>query len=151
MKMFRSLLLMFFSLCLFQGWSQSDGIRKYRVTAYKISAGGASSLSNVAEAAPRPTLYVPSAFTPNGDGMNDVFKVVARGVGKFSLIVFNRWGEVVFETEDANSGWDGTYKGEKITSTDVYVYLVKAQGIHEEEIPARHGSVTLVAEGGEDQ
>jgi len=131
-------------------WSQTEGLRNYRVTAYKITGGTATSLSNVATASPRPTLYVPSAFTPNGDGMNDVFKVVARGIGKFNLQVHNRWGELVFETEDPNSGWDGTFKGEKITSTDVYVYTVKAQGMYQEEIPTERGSVTLVAEGGED-
>jgi gliding motility-associated-like protein len=148
--MFRSLLICLFLLPVGLVWSQNEGIRNYRVTAYKVTGVSSSSVSNVASASPRPTLYVPSAFTPNGDGMNDEFKVVTRGVGLFSLQIFNRWGELVFESEDPNKGWDGTYHGEKITSTDVYVYTVKAKGIYQEELPAEHGSVTLIAEGGED-
>jgi gliding motility-associated-like protein len=82
--------------------------------------------------------------------MNDVFKVISSGIGKFNLRVHNRWGELVFETEDPDRGWDGTFRGKKITSTDVYVYTVDAQGIYQEKLPTERGSVTLVAEGGED-
>jgi gliding motility-associated-like protein len=74
-------------------------------------------------------IYIPNSFSPNGDGANDVF--YPRGTGVFSikaLKIFNRWGEVVFEknnfsANEAGQGWDGTYKGQKL-STDVFVYML---------------------------
>jgi gliding motility-associated-like protein len=57
-------------------------------------------------------LFTPSAFTPNRDGKNDVFKPVFWGaVKQFKFVVYNRWGEVVFTTSELNKGWDGTVKG----------------------------------------
>ncbi len=56
-------------------------------------------------------IYIPTAFSPNGDGANDVFRaVVPLGVKKFTLRIFNRWGELVFETTDVREGWDGVYQ-----------------------------------------
>jgi len=74
-------------------------------------------------------VFIPNTFSPNGDGANDVF--YPRGTGLFSIKsfrIFNRWGEVVFEKQnfmpnDATYGWDGTFKGVKLTS-DVYVYTI---------------------------
>lgn len=65
---------------------------------------------------------IPNVFTPNGDEINDVFKVyhVDTGITVSSLRVFNRWGQKVFETSN-NNPWDGTYKGEPAQS-DVYIY-----------------------------
>ena len=54
---------------------------------------------------------IPNAFTPNGDGKNDTFQIMATGVRSFSMNIYNRWGEQVFTTANINSGWDGTYKG----------------------------------------
>lgn len=75
-------------------------------------------------------VYIPNTFSPNGDGANDIF--YPRGSGIFSiklLRIFNRWGEVVFEKanfspNDPAAGWDGTVKGQKLTS-DVYVYTAE--------------------------
>lgn len=59
-----------------------------------------------------PFVFVPKAFTPNNDNKNDFFKVHADGMTELSLIVWNRWGEIVFETNDPETqGWDGSYKG----------------------------------------
>ena len=74
-------------------------------------------------------IFIPNTFSPNGDGANDIF--YPRGTGLFSiktLRIFNRWGEVVFEKNgfapnDASAGWNGTFKGLKLTP-DVYVYTV---------------------------
>jgi gliding motility-associated-like protein len=69
-------------------------------------------------------VWIPSAFTPNGDGLNDVFYVMGLiSDKKFSFEVYNRWGERVFATNDPNTGWDGTYNG-KIVQDDIYVYKV---------------------------
>lgn len=75
-------------------------------------------------------VFIPNTFSPNGDGSNDVF--YPRGTGLFSIKtarVFNRWGEVVYEKADftanvPSAGWDGTYKGKKLTP-DVYIYVIE--------------------------
>jgi gliding motility-associated-like protein len=74
--------------------------------------------------------FIPNTFSPNGDGVNDVFYL--RGSGLFrinSLMIFNRWGEIVFEKKnlsinDPLGGWDGTYKGKK-AKPDVYIYQIE--------------------------
>jgi gliding motility-associated-like protein len=71
------------------------------------------------------SIYVPNAFTPNNDGFNDRFGVVALGVETMRLDVFNRWGELIFSTESVDGGWDGTYKGE-LVQDGVYPYRVTA-------------------------
>lgn len=76
---------------------------------------------------PLASLDVPDVFTPNGDGVNDFIYV--RGWGIEDLIsfeIYNRWGELVFETSDLNEGWNGTYK-DKIQMADTYAYIVKAK------------------------
>ena len=71
-------------------------------------------------------LFTPSAFTPNGDGKNDVFLPEGIGIGRdnFEFYVFNRWGELVFESYNPSVGWDGTYKGNNV-KLDVYVWLIR--------------------------
>ncbi|RZM09216.1 MAG: gliding motility-associated C-terminal domain-containing protein, partial [Pedobacter sp.] len=57
-------------------------------------------------------LYWPTAFTPNNDGKNDVFKALSNAsFKKFNLQVFNRWGELIYHTSNASQGWNGEYKG----------------------------------------
>jgi len=67
------------------------------------------------------SLYIPNAFTPNGDGINDFFGPEAKDVTRFSLKIFNRWGEVIFTSNNLKNSWDGTFKG-KTAQNDVYVY-----------------------------
>src|SRR4030095_68081 len=69
-------------------------------------------------------LYIPSAFTPNGDGLNDIFKAISYcNFSGFDLQIFNRWGEKVFESHNSNTGWDGTYLGSRMLP-GVYVYFI---------------------------
>ncbi|MCB0696542.1 MAG: PKD domain-containing protein, partial [Chitinophagaceae bacterium] len=76
-------------------------------------------------------LYIPNTFTPNGDGMNDIFMVRGSGISTLkSFRVYNRWGELLFERLNANvndqtAGWDGTFNGAQLPP-DVYVYMVEA-------------------------
>ena len=68
-------------------------------------------------------IWVPSAFTPNGDGKNDVFIPYVENLGSYSLMIFNRWGQLVFQSENPGEGWDGTYKGRQ-ASEDSYVWKI---------------------------
>lgn len=69
-------------------------------------------------------LYVPNAFTPNGDGVNDIFYAFGKDIVEFNMQIFDRWGELMFETEDLHKGWDGTYRG-NLVKTETYVWKIK--------------------------
>jgi len=69
------------------------------------------------------TFYVPNAFTPNADGINDEFKVYGEGVSSIEFKIFSRWGQMVFETKDINEGWNGKING-KLAPAGVYVYKI---------------------------
>ena len=78
-------------------------------------------------------LYIPNAFSPNGDGINDLFEVQVRDVVNeiSQMIIFNRWGEVVYQANDFNPnynniGWDGKMKGQDLLS-GIYIYIVEVQ------------------------
>ncbi len=89
------------------------------------------------------TMDVPSAFTPNGDGSNDI--VYVRGWGLKKLIefnIYNRWGEMVFSSDDFNAGWDGTFKG-KLQNIETYVYTAKAE-TYNGLILEKHGYIQLL-------
>jgi gliding motility-associated-like protein len=57
-------------------------------------------------------IYVPNSFTPDGNSFNEYFSVKGGNIDYFEMIIFNRWGEVVFETNDFNAQWDGTHNGQ---------------------------------------
>jgi gliding motility-associated-like protein len=87
-------------------------------------------------------LYVPNIFSPNMDGKNDVFYVRSRNIAELEFLVFNRWGELVFETNDMNTGWNGMYKG-KSCDPDVFTYYIKAL-FEDGTEQIKKGSITLV-------
>jgi len=68
-------------------------------------------------------LWVPNSFTPNGDGVNDVFKPIGAEVSDYNLLVFDRWGKLMFESSNANEEWEGDFRrnGRKL-ATGVFVY-----------------------------
>jgi len=68
-------------------------------------------------------LRLPNSFTPNGDGTNDVFHAVGENITTFKMQIFNRWGELIFESNDIENGWDGTHKG-VMSKVDTYVWTV---------------------------
>src|ERR1044072_5760050 len=68
-------------------------------------------------------IFIPNCFTPTGDGKNEIFKAESSSVTKFHMQIFNRWGQLIFESYDINDGWDGRYKG-NIVQEDVYVVKV---------------------------
>jgi gliding motility-associated-like protein len=89
--------------------------------------------------------YVPNAFTPNGDGKNETFSGVGTDIGDYEMLIFDRWGELIYKTNDYNQPWDGKmkHKGD-ILLEDVYVYRIS---VSEQENKKQHtyqGNVTLV-------
>lgn len=116
--------------------------RKYRVIAYKNGNSSITSMSNETEVIPTMYIYIPNSFTPNGDGMNDTFGISGEAIQNFSMQVFNRWGDLVFETKNANSVWDGTFNGNKVAQ-GVYVYKVTASNITGRKTQ-KEGTVTVV-------
>ena len=86
--------------------------------------------------------FVPNAFTPNGDGNNDIFQIYGEDIKTVSMKVFNRWGELVYETTNSLAGWNGTYKGvlqmpAVFTYEAIITYLDNTQ-------ENKNGSITLV-------
>jgi gliding motility-associated-like protein len=78
------------------------------------------------EEPPGELILLPNAFTPDGDGLNDVFKAIGQPdkLTSFSMKVFNRWGQMVYETKDITFGWDGTYKNQPAPA-GTYVYRME--------------------------
>jgi gliding motility-associated-like protein len=87
-------------------------------------------------------MFVPNAFSPNGDGHNDVLKVNGICLETLYFVVFNRWGEKVFETSDQLIGWDGSYKGE-LMNTGVFVYRLEGKTYDGKAFSAK-GNITLI-------
>ena len=91
------------------------------------------------------TFYAPTAFSPDFDGINDYFIIKGNGIDKrnFNMIIYDRWGEEIFETDDLYMGWDGRVKGGDIAKNGVYTWLVKYKDLkdieHEEA-----GAVTVI-------
>jgi gliding motility-associated-like protein len=77
-------------------------------------------------------IFIPTAFSPNNDGFNDLFNMMNKSIKTYSLKIFNRWGELVFETNDLTNSWNGTYKGEPC-QVDNYTYI--ASGIRSNNEP----------------
>jgi gliding motility-associated-like protein len=87
-------------------------------------------------------IYIPNVFTPNEDGLNDVFIVYGTGLTKFEMTVFDRWGEKLFVSNDQLKGWDGSYKG-KLSKNDAYPYMIQYTSLDGKK-HTKTGHVTLL-------
>lgn len=90
-----------------------------------------------------PQIFVPTAFTPNNDGLNDTFKPFIPGVVLKAFRVFNRFGKVIFETSDSNASWDGTFNGVP-QNPGTYVWQATGTGRDGSAIKPQKGTVTLI-------
>ena len=95
----------------------------YRILSYENGGNNQVSWSNEICFNFSPTIYIPNAFSPNNDGLNDKFVISAGAIKTFSMKLYNRWGEQIWETKDYNVSWDGFYK-EKPVQVDVYMYSI---------------------------
>lgn len=93
-------------------------------------------------------VFIPSSFTPNNDGMNDVFYVNGADIDtkEFELVIFNRWGDVVFQTHDLFEVWDGGYSNnsEYFAPNGVYQYRIKVGSASTTQSVEKRGTVTLI-------
>lgn len=90
-----------------------------------------------------PTYYIPNAFSPNGDGLNDIFRVIPVGIARTDYFrIFDRWGNLVFSNKEFLKGWDGTYKGQKVPLGH-YVWMIR--GVDRDgKVIERTGTVMVV-------
>jgi len=86
-------------------------------------------------------IFIPNIFSPNSDGENDVFKVYGKCIEKISMKIYDRWGELLFETSDKTEGWDGTYR-DKLMNTGVYVYIISIN-LNDGSVETFNGNVAL--------
>lgn len=118
------------------------GYQNYSLTVTTIEGCVATDTIHI-KAIDGPTVYVPSAFTPNGDGLNDVLRPVYVGITKLeSFMIYDRWGDLVFKTSDMSKGWDGT-NNKKELGTDTYVWLIQAENYLKQHIVLK-GTVTII-------
>ncbi|MBR9923157.1 MAG: T9SS type B sorting domain-containing protein [Bacteroidetes bacterium] len=89
-----------------------------------------------------PFVFVPSGFTPNGDGNNDGFYVRGNNIDEVYIAVYNRWGQKLFETNDKDIGWDGTFKGRELPP-DTYGYYLEAK-CYNGDTYFKKGNITLI-------
>ena len=92
---------------------------------------------------PNGSIFTPNAFTPNGDGRNDMFLVKGEGLVEVEVLIFDRWGRLITRWNDLSQGWDGRIPGGSIAQEGVYTFLVKATTNAGENIE-QGGTVTLI-------
>lgn len=97
---------------------------KYDVTLTVTTTDGCiKQITRIIEVEEIYELYVPNSFTPNGDNLNEYFKIYGTGVEEYEIRIFNRWGAEVFKSDDLEKPWDGTYNGEKVPQGS-YAYTI---------------------------
>ncbi|MBI1184273.1 T9SS type B sorting domain-containing protein [bacterium] len=97
----------------------------YRIKAVEQNGYEQESYSNVVKVALKSTLFIPNAFTPNGDGVNDIFSVGTWGITNFDCHIYSRWGQQVAHSTDPSNIWDGTFNEEPF-AMDNYRYVIDA-------------------------
>jgi hypothetical protein len=124
----------------------------YTIIAQYVSenCNSKSELKVQVEECPDVFIYIPNSFTPNGDNVNDVFEAYGIGIVEFNMIIFNRWGELIFESNKIENkldglhmgGWDGIYEF-VLCQDDIYLYVIKYKGIKTSE-KIIYGKILLI-------
>ena len=93
---------------------------------------------------PEFTFYIPDAFSPNGDNVNDLFYPKGSGfnLDTYTMSIYDRWGKVMYTTNDIEKGWDGTLSGKQCPQ-DVYTYLITIKDVYQ-KTHSFNGHVTLI-------
>ncbi len=128
-------------------WSTGEStnpvyVKEFPATIWAVVTNGYCSSTDTMNIDLNCELFIPNAFSPNGDNINDEFKVIQTVILQFNMQIYDRWGELVFETDHPAKGWDGTYN-EMNCSIGVYAYYVKAT-LADNKIIERKGNLTLL-------
>jgi gliding motility-associated-like protein len=121
----------------------------YRIKANEQNGNRQSSVSNVACVPFYPVVFLPSAFSPNGDGLNDFYKPFCMGLSIYIFEIYDRWGELVYSDSPESKGWDGKFRGEP-AEAGPYVYHLSGVGLlnspstNDARIIERRGTLFLV-------
>ncbi|MDF3027752.1 MAG: hypothetical protein K0S23_2059 [Fluviicola sp.] len=93
---------------------------------------------------PEVIIYAPNAFTPDGDEFNQTWRVHIEGIDKydFDLQIYNRWGELIWESHDANAGWDGTYNG-KLAPQGTYTWVIRTRELISDKKYTWNGTINM--------
>ncbi len=112
--------------------------------AVKNQFGCIDTISKYIEIGPEYTFYIPNTFTPNADGLNETFTGTGIGIKDFAMWIYDRWGEMIYYTNDITKGWDATIKGKSVSDKiDVYAYKVIVKDIKNKQHEYT-GHVTLL-------
>ena len=115
----------------------------YSVNLYVVNQFGCvDTITHYVIITPYSSLYVPNSFTPNGNGLNDIFYAYGQGIISFDMRIYDRWGNYIFRSLDINIGWDGKVNG-RMALNDVYVYKIIYSDLSGES-KQLVGTVTLV-------
>lgn len=117
----------------------------YTVVLYTANnAGCYDTAMQVVEVEPEFSFYIPNAFTPNDDGHNDIFTGEGQEINEYEMLIFDRWGEMIFRTNDLNEGWDGKVAGgSEIVQEGAYVYKVSIKDFKNKQ-HYYYGTVSLI-------
>lgn len=122
-----------------------SGDHVFTLVAYDVNDPSCNDFDTVIYSISNSALDIPTSFTPNNDGINDVLSFIAIDVANFHFVIYDRWGEKMYETTDINAtGWDGTYKG-KVMPTGAYAF--QASAINEdtgEALETKKGTILLI-------
>ncbi|MCF8298389.1 MAG: gliding motility-associated C-terminal domain-containing protein [Saprospiraceae bacterium] len=131
---------------LWQDGSSSQYLTAYQPGIYWVKAGNGNCISlDSIELFTCLEITVPNVFTPNGDGYNDVFTIDGDNITKIEMQIFNRWGQIVFTSNDVELGWDGKTGGVECPE-GVYYWIINYEGLGntvEEKTGSLHGTVTM--------
>ena|GEM_PF-2308958 len=106
--------------------------------------GCADSVTGCVDIQPLYAFYIPNAFTPNHDGLNDIFLPQGSGICGFDMYIYDRWGSPVYHTSDINKGWNGTAGSSRVEQEDTYVYLIITVDCAHHTSHRYVGSVSLI-------
>ena len=124
-------------------YSNVHAVDIYRIVAIQNLNEDIISISNTVSIEKPLTLYAPNAFSPDGDGVNDHFQIRGQGVEDYNLEIYNRWGQMVFQSENISTRWNGEYRGKQVP-IGTYVYQVKGISVSGNEVMVKDGFVALV-------
>lgn len=120
----------------------SGGVFRYRIRAHEAGTN-AESLSNEVEINQSPIMWAPNAFSPNNDGKNDKWNAQLSFVKTYSLSIYDRWGQLLWQTTSQDDQWDGLYNG-KAVPQDVYWYRITFSGYDSNDIFEKTGRLTVL-------